>query len=115
MKLLNNLSILFFGLLIFLVSCDKRKQTLDEITLLQKNLDSVLSTSAQIAPENKTQTTELILAYTNFAKDYPEDSLAPKFLFEAARLRLFMQDYPSAMQLLSTVSEKYPDDMLAPS
>lgn len=108
--------ILFFGFvaLLFSISCNARKQSLNNISELQTNLDSVLSNNPILTPEQKLHADELIAAYSEFVEKFPEDSLSAKFLFETSRLKLMIPDYPAALEVLASIPEKYPADEQAP-
>lgn len=95
-------------------SCNSRKQSLNHITELQAKLDSVLTDMPILTPEQKVHADELILAYSQFVENYPDDSLAAKFMFETSRLKLMIPDYAAALQILESLVEKYPADEQAP-
>jgi tetratricopeptide (TPR) repeat protein len=55
-----------------------------------------------------------VAAYDNFVKNYPDDSLAPDFLFKAGEICTANQQYKQALNYYETITKKYPDFKLAP-
>jgi len=55
-----------------------------------------------------------IKSYTDFATQFPEDSLSADFLFKAAEVSTANQQYPQALSLYQTIDAKYPKFKLAP-
>jgi TolA-binding protein len=55
-----------------------------------------------------------VTAYDNFAKNYPNDSLTPDFLFKAGEISTANQQYKQALNYYETITKKYPDFKLAP-
>lgn len=97
-----------------LASCNSRKQSLHHITELQAKFDSVITDMPILTLEQKVHADDLIIAYTEFVENYPDDSLAAKFMFETSRLKLMIPDYAAALQILESLVEKYPADEQAP-
>lgn len=77
-------------------------------------MDSVMGDGSKLMPEEQVRAKALVTGYKDFADKYPSDSLSPKFLFEAARLQMIIPDYPAALELLNTITDKYPENALAP-
>ena len=56
----------------------------------------------------------LILEYQDFAEAWPDDSLAPVYLFKAASMIMNLQDGPGAIALFDEIRTSYPDYEKAP-
>ncbi len=52
--------------------------------------------------------TELKTAYVDFAKAYPDDELAPEYLFKAAQRSIALELPNEALEHLNMLAEKYP-------
>jgi len=94
-----------FILLIVLAACSGgRQQLLDEIkekeAIVTKSYEDVL---------DKSTAESLRQDYLDFADEYPEDSLAPKFLHKAAELSLAIDMPKDAVSTLDTLITRYPD------
>lgn len=96
-------------------ACNSKTKDAQEISEMQHNMDSVFASAGNFNEAQKAQANEMIKAYMNYAEQYPEDSLSPKFLFESSRIQLMIPDYPAAISILETIPQKYPDDALAPT
>jgi outer membrane protein assembly factor BamD (BamD/ComL family) len=95
----------YLFLAVILVACSGgRQHLLDEIkekeAIVTKSYNDVLDRS--IAESLRQD-------YLNFAKDYPDDTLAPKFLHKAAELSLAIDMPKEAVSTLDTLIAKYPD------
>lgn len=62
-----------------------------------KNLTTIDAYNANLA----------ITAYTKFVSRFPGDSLAPKYLFEAAKLAMSSGQYPRALAFYDNICAKY--------
>jgi len=49
-----------------------------------------------------------ITAYTKFVGRFPNDTLAPRYLFEAAKLAMSSGQYPRALSFYENICAKYP-------
>ncbi|MFH1296450.1 MAG: tetratricopeptide repeat protein [Bacteroidota bacterium] len=56
----------------------------------------------------------LVLLYTDFAAAWPNDSLAPVYLFKAASMTMNLQDGPGSIALFEQIRESYPNFEKAP-
>lgn len=56
----------------------------------------------------------VVLAYSDFAKNYPKDSLTPDFLFKAGEISTATQQYEQALKYYETITTNYPEFKLAP-
>lgn len=90
-------------------SSDKYEQLKDEILTLEKK---ILET--EDAGKNK-QTVLLLIEKTKlFAKDYPQDTLAPELLFKAGDMARGAREFGKAIHLWGLVWRNYGDHPKAP-
>lgn len=75
-----------------------KEKALKEIKNLESN-DSVFSLPLM---------TELKTAYVNFSNTYPDDALAPEYLFKGAQRAIVIQQPNEAVELLQQLIDKYP-------
>lgn len=109
----------FFGVLIFvftlvLVSCNKREKELEEIYAASVEMDSVLRVNEVLSVKHRVMAEDLIQEYMEFANNYPEDSLAPQFIFKSAMLYHFIPFYDKELETLELLAERYPKSEYAP-
>ena len=89
--------------LLGMVSCGKsRDQRIQEIKDYEKSLN--LESTAI----NEETGNALIDYYTRFVKDFPEDTLAPAYLFRAAEVAMNTGKTEQSIHLLDEVISKYP-------
>ena len=86
----------FISLFVF-VSCNTREKELEEISEASIEMDSVLRTNPVLSVEQRVMAEDLIQEYMEFANKYPEDSLAPQFIFKSAMLFHFIPFYDKAV------------------
>jgi len=86
-----------------------RDKSVNEI----KNLESGLFSEKSLA-FNKAKADSLLTLYDNFIVRFPEDSLAPVYLFKAANLTMTAGDGNRSITLLDQFIQKYPDHPKAP-
>jgi TolA-binding protein len=84
-------------------SSDARQTSLDSI----KSVETKLKNAAKPAPDFANYT-HVINLYTNFATDFPNDSLSPIFLLRAATFESSLGQYNKAINIYDTISVKYP-------
>lgn len=110
MKLAHLVPSSLFFVLILLTSCsDVRKEKLDKITSLESKLkQDSLKVRDEVAAYN------LQLAYTDFAANFPKDTLAPSYLFKAANLTMNMNWGKSSVDIINKFTETYPEDKRVP-
>lgn len=56
----------------------------------------------------------VVMAYSDFAKNFPDDSLTPDFLFKAGEISTATQQYAQALTYYETITTKYPEFKLTP-
>lgn len=79
-----------------------RRSTLNAITAVEKNMKTLTnldSYNANLA----------ITAYTKFSGQFPDDSLAPVFLFKAASMAMSSGQYQRALGFYDNIQVKYPN------
>jgi len=100
--------------IVFIVSCSSNQKEIAEIAELQTKVDSIISEKQVLTPEDRLITNELIEAYLMYAENYPEDSLSPAYVFEAAGLKAYIPDLQGAISIYNSVYEKFPESRQAP-
>ena len=108
---MNKLSALIIAALLLVLSgCGPSKvKSMKEIATLEKNLYS-----GQGMNFNKARADSLLNQYIRFVKRFPKDTLAPKYLFQAAGLAMTMGDGKKSMALYDDFILKFPDNPKAP-
>lgn len=88
-----------------MASCSSPKQEQqDHITGLEESLFS-----GEAGRINMNKANELILAYRSFAEDYPDDPLAPEYLFKAGDMAMNLNKPREAVQIFDRILNNYPD------
>jgi outer membrane protein assembly factor BamD (BamD/ComL family) len=101
------------GITLFISSCSNEQQKQqDPAVLLHENsivdikkLEAEMHKSAEI---NNVTAGLAIQAYSDFAGNFPDDSLSPDYLFKAAEIATATQQYPQALTYYKTITDKYP-------
>ena len=94
----------------FLSGCGPSKEkTIKRIDLLEKQLYA-----SQSMNFNKPKADSLLNLYENFVKRFPKDTLAPKFLFQAAGLAMTLGDGRKSLSLYKDFMKKFPDNPKTP-
>lgn len=92
-------------LLAFLTNCNSIEKKIEDIA----NAESELLEVANDKEIAASQTEQLITMYEGFANDYPEDSLAPFYLFKAAELFRSTGSPTKAIDLYDSIRDEYED------
>lgn len=79
-----------------------RQACLDSINTMEAKLKTIQTPDAGVY--NKA-----ISAYTSFANNFPNDSMAPGCLFDAANISMSLSQYQRAINYYDTISMKYPN------
>lgn len=95
-------SILLVAVSIALASCSGRSSLVSKIEKAEKDLKS----DTTKMPENK-KVKETQALYFEFAENYPDDSLAPEYLFRAADLAIFLHDFKTTLGLYDRILTDY--------
>ncbi|HZK08987.1 MAG TPA: tetratricopeptide repeat protein [Bacteroidales bacterium] len=91
-------------LLVVMIACqNSRREAIDQIT---KTEESVFDESGII---DQARINELIDVYISYAESYPQDSLAPGYLFRAADVAMTTNRSNQAIILYQRIREEYPD------
>lgn len=100
---MNRIFVILFAVAA-LAACESPKEkALAEIKILESN-DSIFS------PE---QIEKVKSAYIDFANKYPDDDLAPEFLFKAGQRCNVTAEHQKAIALFQEVIDKYPKHKMA--
>lgn len=81
---------------------------------MSAEIDSMLNASQVLAPDQKQKAEEMLEKYVEFSEKYPDDSLAPAYLFKAAFLAASLPEYKKQIELFELIASKYPDTEYAP-
>ncbi|MDX2001876.1 MAG: tetratricopeptide repeat protein [Chitinophagales bacterium] len=107
---MKSLAACFFVLLIALVGCKPSKEeSLKKIAVAE---DTVNANFKNSVPEEKV-VLNAIKAYEDFAKYYPEDSMAPHYLIKGGDYYRFLKQYDKALNLYEKVEKEFPESLAA--
>ncbi len=81
---------------------------IDNVTVLENEF------SDQSQGINKTRATQLVDAYIEYAGSFPDDSLAPEYLFRGADISMNMYESGRAIDLYDKILSSYPNFRKAP-
>jgi outer membrane protein assembly factor BamD (BamD/ComL family) len=96
--------------IIFLGSCKpSHDKSLENITALEKSIFSSQSVSF-----DKKKADSLIMMYDQFIKQFPEDTLSPKFAFQAGSIAMNSGEGMKAIEFFDLIITKYPQYRKAP-
>jgi TolA-binding protein len=102
------------ALIISLVSCNgggNKNATTNATMSREACIDSIRSVEAKLktlkTPDPYTFNMA-ITAYTRFASNFPNDTMAPSSLFNAAGIAMSLNQYQRAVSLYDTINTKYP-------
>jgi TolA-binding protein len=84
-----------------------REALLNAVTAAETNLKTLTTIDAYNA-------NLVITAYTKFVGHFPNDSLAPRFLFNAAKWAMSSGQYPRALSFYDNICAKYPTSKKIP-
>lgn len=105
MRTSNTLGLLFFVAVLLLSSCtsnrNKAVQQVDELT------KAIFSDSSGMIDQMKAD--ELIRCYIDFADKYPDDSLAPDYLYNAGDLMMNLSSPGGAFEVFQRIRDDYPE------
>ncbi len=102
---------------VFIASCGNEEKPVEEKTSIATNqkvelvnqinsLESEMHGSMQL---DNSKAGAAIKAYSEYAKNYANDSITPDYLFKAAEIATAIHQYPQALKYYSTITEKYPN------
>lgn len=104
--------LIFIAVTLIFYSCNSKNGR-------DKDLDNIKKIEAQtfspkITKLDQKLAGELILAYEDFSKKYPQDSLAPQFLFKAGEVSMSTNQGGKAIQYFDNFLTTYPDKPKTP-
>jgi len=103
-KFKNHLLITGFLLTILIIACQSPRQD---------SIENIKATELEIFSENgmidRNRVDELIETYTGFADDFPEDTLAPDYLFKAGDIAMNTNRSRQAIRSYDRIIKEYPD------
>ena len=97
-----------------MMGCNGQQRQAKNIAQLQQQVDSLLSNTPVLSPENRALTNELIAAYLDYAKAYPSDTLSAMYTFEAAGLKTQLPYLKGAIAVYEEVYTNFPESRYAP-
>ncbi len=110
--------IIFIVIVIVAASCAgpkakkvRTKQEIqDSITAMENELFSLKSTRI-----DKHKVLDMIGLYTEYAREFPDDTLAPVYLFKASDISMNLYRPLETIRILDTIMIKYPDFSKTPT
>lgn len=82
-------------------SSANRQALIDSIKTIEAKLKTIQTPDVVIY-------NRAITAYTRFVSNFPDDTMAPVCLFDAANISMSLNQYQRAINLYDTISTKYP-------
>lgn len=109
--------VLISAVLISMMACSGPNNSGDTRTSLQ---DSITTSENKMFNNQETRITKedaisLIGFYEKYADEFPEDSLAPVYLFRASDISMNLQQPVKTIDLFNKIMTKYPDYEKTPS
>lgn len=92
---------------LFLTACSG-KISKEELSKKISDEEKILFTEQQLTPP-KQQCAELLDNYIEYAKLFPDEKMAPEYLFKAADLSIYLKQYEKTIKLYDQIFNKYPD------
>ena len=109
MKAFKAIAFLILGGTLLLSCSDPRTDEVEKITQMENALFAEESSL-----DNLDKAKELMDGYTLFADQYPEDTLAPEYLFRAADIAMNINRGEMAINIYNRILKSYPDFRKAP-
>ncbi len=91
---------------ILMMSCQGKKQQLKK-KIEKKETKLYSDTAQQNFNIDRAHTTAKL--YRQYAREFPQDSIAPKYLFKAVELYKFIGKYDVALKVLDSLYQEFPD------
>ncbi|MEI6750231.1 MAG: tetratricopeptide repeat protein [Bacteroidales bacterium] len=108
MKKVPSFSLIILIAALFVACGSPRKHAVDRITILEKQL------SAKSGKPDTAKVETLALAYSDFVRQFPKDSLSPEYLLRAGGVLMNAGDAIKAIQSLDQITQKYNTSRQAP-
>jgi len=103
-------ALLIFGLLCLFSSCvNEQKKAVDKVLELEAKLMEVQDASANVDLAK-----EVLVAYSDFLKVYPDAESKPEILFKSGEVLKGLGQYLQSAQVFNQVHSKFPQSNLAP-
>ncbi len=114
MKKINTILVAF--LLIFFNSCSNDGDVSEQLKTavsdpkirLIKQIDQLEKDMHKSVQIDKVTAGIALHAYSEYYKNYPQDSITPDYLFKAGEIATAIQQYPQALGYYQIIVEKYP-------
>ena len=104
---MNKIKLLILFVAVLLVSCgsqQEKKQMRQNIASLETSLFS-----DSLGPVDRLKAQEMIQAYEDFVNLFPDDSLAPEYLYKGSELAMNLQMSGRAIEGFQEILNNYPD------
>lgn len=104
---MKNIFVFALGALL-VVACGQKKETLDHDGFI----DSINSMREHLSAYSITADTakahQILALYDQFVEQYPDDSLAPVYMMNAAEININLSNYEQGISLLDSIIALYP-------
>ncbi|PCJ83416.1 MAG: hypothetical protein COA57_11320 [Flavobacteriales bacterium] len=97
--------------IIGLLSCNSEVSEKEQLTQNITKLENQLRKNDQL---NESVANQVIQAYKEYADKFPNDSIAPDYLFKAGEVSIGLRQYTSAISFLERLNEHHPKYAKAP-
>ena len=101
--------LLLFSALYLLAACGpsmaekKKQESIKNIKALEEKVRLNFNNFNAVLADSLTS------VYTNYAHQFPQDSLSPEYLFKAAKMAMSTRKFKKAIALYDTISQQYPN------
>lgn len=108
MKTVKHFSFYFLAFGLILASCGNKEKALDHDELIDSigNMEQRLAAYSITADTAKAN--QMLSLYNQFVESYPDDSLAPVYLMNAAEININLSNYEQGLNLLDSIITLYP-------
>lgn len=105
---MRNILIILLAVSVFACSENKQKPGNTKESQLSeiKKLENVLKNSEEVKPDLK-KIEQMVNLYEVYVNNFPNDSIAPYYLFQAGRLLMTSKEYHKAIDKFATVHNRY--------
>jgi len=107
MKKIVHLSAFIFVLVFLACNSTQSKHELSKEDYFSK-IDSIEKKIRQMQIIDNATGTNAIAAYTNYAQQFPNDSITPDYLFKAGEIASSVRQGQRAIDIYNSIYEKYP-------
>lgn len=105
----RNISLIGLVLIIVFTGCNGRDKQLNQIKAQSAVMDSIMRAHPVLSIEEKAMAEELIASYSDYVRDYPNDSLSPQFLLKSALIYNHVPAYKKSIEVTDRLIAEYPD------